>query len=171
MNDDRHNSPQQIPFKFRSISALLHAIFAIPMGLNIGFYLWMGFIAASRMDPVSFVVTIIFYFFCISLPLIIVLPTIVWVSWLVTKKINPFVDLHGRDVLNYTLSNSIAIALTIVMMIAISKSFTNIEYVNKLILIAACFVPISFSVNSIVSGIFAFRGYRLNSFLSYPFVR
>jgi uncharacterized Tic20 family protein len=162
---------QQISFKYRSIAALLHAIFAMPMGLNIGFYLWMGFIADRQIDPVSLVVRVMLYFFCVSLPLIIVWPTISWITWVTTKKIHPFVDLAGRDLLNYTLANSIAIILTLITFVVANNSLPSNEYIRKIMLTFLCLVPIAFAINAVIAGIFSFRGQRLSNILIHPFVK
>jgi uncharacterized Tic20 family protein len=173
MNDDRTDRLRQsIPLRFRILAAVLHAIFAVPMGLNVGFYSWIVFIEGGSMSSTqSLLMTVVFYFFFISLPMILFLPIISWVIWQITKQIDPFVNLAGRDVLNYALSNLAAILALTIIFFVVSGALYKLKYFEEvsfaiLILVIAVFVMIS-----VIAGIFALRGYRFNNILIYPFLQ
>jgi uncharacterized Tic20 family protein len=161
-----------IRFKFRMIAATLHAIFAIPMGLNILFYFWMVFLEGNSMsNSQNLIMTVVFYFFFISLPIILFWPIVSWGAWQITKTIDPFVDLAGQDVLNYTLGNSIAIFCLTVALFVINGTLYKVKYFHEVSLAILILVVATFVMTSVVAGIFALRGYRLNNILIHPFWR
>jgi uncharacterized Tic20 family protein len=173
MSDDRSNELHpQIPFKFRAIAAVIHAIFAIPMGLSVAFYLWMLFVGGSQMSSkTNQILTIVFYFIFASLPMMAIWPIITWATWLATRAIHPFVDLAGRDVLNYTLGNLISILGLTILLVVMSSFLYKVPYFHEVSFGILNFVIAAFVMNSIVAGMFALRGDRYQSILIHPFVR
>ena len=173
MREDRPDElPPKIPIEFRTISAVLNAIFAIPMGLIVGFYLWILLSGGSEMSGKdSQVLTIMFYFLFVGLPITLILPIISWVIWMITRTMHPFVDLIGRDVLNYTLCNLITTIGSTIMVVIASRSLYTVPYVHEVSFGILHFEIAAFVINSIVAGIFSLRGDRYQSILIYPFVR
>jgi uncharacterized Tic20 family protein len=173
MRDDRSNEQHpQIPTKFRAIAAALHAVFAIPMGLSVAFYLWMLFVGGSEMSSKqNQLLTIVFYFIFVSLPMMAIWPIISWVMWLATRAIHPVVDLAGRDVLNYALSNLISTLSLTILFVVISGFLYKVPYFHEVSFGMINFVVAAFVTNSIIAGIFALRGDRYQSILIHPFVR
>lgn len=173
MTDDRADRlSQRIPLKFRAIAALLHALFAIIMGLSVSFYLWMIFIGSNDMSSrSSLMMTIVFYLMFVSLPLIVVLPVMSWTIWLITKDLDPFVDLAGRDAINYALNNLILILGLTVMIVAISNFLSKLKYFHEVSSTILLLGVATFVMSSAVAGIFALRGYRFKNSLIHPFIR
>jgi uncharacterized Tic20 family protein len=168
----RDNLPDElqphIPIKFRTIAAALHAIFAIPMSLAVGSYSWILLVGGSQMSSKdSLVLTIVLYFVCINLPMTLILPIISWVTWKIVRTMHPFVDLAGRDMLNYTLGNSIATLSLTILLVVVSRSLYHVPYFHEVSFGILNFVVTAFVINSIVAGIFALRGDRYQSILIY----
>jgi uncharacterized Tic20 family protein len=107
----------------------------------------------------------------LSLPLIIVLPIITWVLWLAVKSIDSFVDLAGRDAINYTVSSLIVIVCFTATIFAMSGTLYKLKYFYELSLHMLNGVAAAWVINSVVAGIFALRGYRFSNSLIYPFIR
>jgi uncharacterized Tic20 family protein len=173
MREDRPDELQpQIPIKFRTIAAVLHAIFAIPMGLSVGLYLWMLLFGGSEISSQqNQILTIVLYFVCISLPMTLILPIISWGTWVITKAMHPVVDLAGRDVLNYTLGNLIS-TICLAILLGVTNGFLyKVPYFNEVSFGILNLVIAAFVMTSIVAGIFALRGDRYQSILIHPFVR
>jgi uncharacterized Tic20 family protein len=173
MSDDRSNELHpQIPFKFRAIAAVIHAIFAIPMGISVAFYLWMLFVGGSEMSSKqNQLLTIVFYFIFVSLPMMAIWPIISWVMWLTTRTIHAFVDLAGRDVLNYALGNLISTLGLTILLVVTSRFLYKVPYFHEVSFGILNFVVAAFVMNSIVASMFALRGDRYQSILIHPFVR
>ncbi len=172
MRDDLPDPiPPEIPCKFRAIAAVLHASFAIPMGLSVAFYLWILLSGSQLSGKDSQVLTILLYFIFVSLPMTLIWPLISWIIWKISSFIHPFVDLAGRDALNYALGNLIlTICLTIALTVA-STSLYMVPYFYEVSFGILNFVVAAFVMNSIVAGSLAFRGDRYRSLLIYSFVR
>jgi uncharacterized Tic20 family protein len=171
-NDRPDELHPQIPFKFRTIAAVLHAVFALPMGLSVGFYLWMLIVGGSEMSSkTNQLLTIVFYFIFVSLPMMAIWPIISWVMWLATRAIHPFVDLAGRDVLNYTLGNLISTLGLTILLVVVSGFLYKVPYFHEVSFGILNFVVAAFVLNAFVAGIFALRGDRYQSILIHPFVR
>jgi uncharacterized Tic20 family protein len=173
MRDDRPDKLQpQIPIEFRRIAAILHAIFAIPMGLTVGFYLWILLVGGSQMSGKdSQVLTVIFYFLFVGLPITLIWPIISWAIWMITRTMHPFVDLAGRDVLNYTLGNLMTTLGLTILLVVVSGSLYKVPYFHEVSFGILNFVVTAFAINSITAGIFALRGDRYQSILIHPFIR
>jgi uncharacterized Tic20 family protein len=166
--------PPQIPLKFRTIAAFLHALFAIPMGMTVTFYLWMLLVGDSQMSDVDGPVAIGPYFFIfLTLPMTLIWPIINWIAWASLRNIHPFVDLAGRNALNYALANLIlTLGLTVMVFIAIGfLDLYKVPYFNDVSFGILNFVGAAFVIHSLVASIFAFRNKRYQSRLIYPFVR
>jgi uncharacterized Tic20 family protein len=173
MRVDRPDEPHpQIPLKFRTMAAILHAIFAMPMGLTVGFYLWILLFGSSQMSGKdSQILTMLLYFICINLPMTLILPIISWVIWTISRTIHPFVDLAGRDLLNYTLGNLISTIGLTIMIVIVNGSLYKVAYFKEVSLGILNLVVATFVANSIGAGIFALRGDRYQSILIHPFIR
>jgi uncharacterized Tic20 family protein len=173
MREDRHDELQpQVPIEFRTIATVLHAIFAIPMGLTVGFYLWILLFGGREMSGKdSQVLTIVFYFLFVGLPITLIWPIISWAIWMITRTMHPFVDLAGRDVLNYTLGNLITTLGLTILLVVVSGSLYKVPYFHEVSFGILNFVVTAFVINSIVAGIFALRGDRYRSILIHPFIR
>ena len=105
---------------------------------------------------------------------IITQPIIVLSYWKITKNIHPFVDRSGRDAVNCalnTLLGTIASILFCTFVFSVTwivgSQDPTLLYISLFIL--SC-VELAYFMNSVIAGIFAFRGYRLKSRLIYPFL-
>jgi uncharacterized Tic20 family protein len=96
-------------------------------------------------------------------------------AWKKTQHIHPFVDRSGRDALNCalnTLLGRIAATLFCTFIFSVTCGIGNPDPSLFLIslLILSC-VELAYFTNSVISGIFALRGYSFNNRLIYPFIR
>ena len=156
-----------ITIKFRIIAAVLYAMFAIPIGLTTIVFPWLLIIGG---EIKSITETILFYFFFLSLPSVMIWPIISWVLWLTTKAIHPFVDLAGRDVLNYTLNNLIAVVSFVFVFAATSGILYKVKYFNIISMTILNTMIAVYVFTAIVAGVFAFKGYHFKNSLIHPFV-
>jgi uncharacterized Tic20 family protein len=162
-----------IPFKIRLLAAGIHAIFAVPMGI---FLLFIVTVLISENSSGNYsMFGLIAVDFLIGLPMTIILPIVILIVWQITRKIHPFVDLSGKDVLNYSLNSLIVtifftfVTSTTCGIVSIVNSSTSIVFIASLIIINA--VPIVYTINSVVAGIYALRGYRFKNRLIHSFIQ
>jgi uncharacterized Tic20 family protein len=150
--------------KIRYIAAALHLIFAV-----------------SKL-PVILIFTQEAYWIQLSFILIVVRPIAAWILWLTTSRIDRFIDLSGRDVINYSLNN-LTLFLWIsfpLLMIWIILALTNIPslissetsniVIGGIVGILFC-IEIAYLVHAIVASTFAIRGHRFKSHRIHDFVR
>jgi uncharacterized Tic20 family protein len=177
MSEDRPDRLHQpIPLKFRLLAAGLHGIIVTVLGFFLGFSAWV-IISTGKTN--SILEAVLIYNFLIGLPSIFVLPTIAWIAWLMTKRVNIFVDLAGRDILNCTL-NILILAILFLFLagmtcsVLVSTQFLQQPAEDNFIainLISMNFMAIAYCLNSVISAVFALRGSRFQSRLIYPFIR
>jgi uncharacterized Tic20 family protein len=150
--------------KIRYIAAALHLIFAI-----------------SKLS-VILIFTQETHWIQLSFILIVIRPIVAWILWLITSRIDRFINLAGRDIVNYSLNNLtlflwigfpllmiwIILALTKIPLL-ISSGTSNIV-IGGSVGILFC-VEIAYLVHAIVASTFAFRGHRFKSDRIHDFVR
>jgi uncharacterized Tic20 family protein len=166
----------RLPLKLRLLATSLHAIVSIPIGIIAIYSLSL---LISNSTKYSFECLMIGFY--LGLPSIFILLVIACIQWLITKRIHPFVDRTGRSVLNYTLNMSLLMLCLVFALIATcgmldpnktSRSYLYFEESSlgiKLILLNC--IAIAYSLNSVVSGIFTWKGLQFKNRLIYPFLR
>jgi uncharacterized Tic20 family protein len=160
MNND------QIPAKIRYIAAALHLIFIV-----------------SKL-PILFVSSLKFELILLNTILTFVNPIIAWVFWLKTSKIHHFIDLAGRDVINYSLNNLMLLLwLVLPLFIAgvglLQSAFLPISYYTNNVFFVVCIailcilscLEIFYLIHAIVGSMFAIKGHRFQSRLVHYFIR
>ena len=93
----------QIPLRFRLVAAGLHAIFPGSIGAFLGLLAAQS-IEASSPDPYTKFVGL--YNLILGSMLILILPVIVWICWLITRRIHGIIDIAGQDAINCTLKGA-----------------------------------------------------------------
>ena len=163
----------QIPLRFRLVAAGLHAIFPGSIGAFLG---WMVAQLIADSSPINPHVELIGLFNLIfGLMLILILPVIVWICWLITRRIHGVINVAGKDAINCTLNNLVVIlALAFVFsttcgVFNISSSPANNIMNSSLVLFDL--VAIAYAINSAVASVFTLRGSQFNNRLIYQFIR
>ena len=162
-----------IPFRIRLLSAGIHAIFAVSMG---SFLLFVVFGLIKDNNPANHnMLGLIGIEFLFGLPMTIALPAVIFIIWQITRKIHPFVDLSGKDVLNYSLNSLLAtlsfsfVTCTTCGVVSVINPAAGSIFVVGLIIING--VALAYTINSVVAGIYALRGYRFKNRLISPVIR
>jgi uncharacterized Tic20 family protein len=162
-----------IPLKIRLLAAGIYAIFAVPMG---SFLLFVTFVLISEINPTNHnLFGLIALDFFVGLPMTIVLPVVILIVWNITKKVHPFVDLAGKDVLNCSLNSLTTTILfsfvtcTTCGVVSMINPDAGSIFVVGLILING--MALAYTINSVVAGIYALRGYRFKNRLIHSFIR
>jgi uncharacterized Tic20 family protein len=114
--------------------------------------------------------------FIVSMILAIVFqPIVALFSWRVTKNIHPFVDRSGRDAVNCalnmlvgTLSSILFCTFIFSVTCGVGNQDPTLFFISLFIL---CCVELAYFINSVITGIFALRGYSFKSRLIYPFIK
>ncbi len=113
-------------------------------------------------------------FAMLGIILLTVQPAIVGSYWAMIRNIHPFVDRSGRDAFNCAVNTVIGTIVSILFCTFIfsvtwrvGSQDPTLFYISLFIL--SC-VELAYFMNSVIAGIFAFRGYRLKSRLIYPFL-
>ena len=162
----------QISLKFRLIAAGLHAIFPGSIGAFLGLIIVQS-IEASSPDPYTNFVGL--YNLILGSILILILPVIVCICWLVTRRIHDVINIAGRDAINCTLNNlSVILALAFVFGTTCGVFSVNPSLANNILnssLVLFDLVAIAYAVNSTISSVFTLRGNRFNNRLIYPFLQ
>ena len=150
--------------KIRYIAAALHLIFAI-----------------SKL-PVILIFTQETHWIQLSFILIVVRPIVAWILWLITSRIDRFINLAGRDVINYSLNNltlflwigfpllMICIILSLAKIPLLISSGTSNIVISGSVGILFC-IEIAYLVHAIVASKFALQGHRFKSDRIHDFVR
>jgi uncharacterized Tic20 family protein len=159
----------EIPLKLRLIAVALHLIGgSIALSMIAGVAL-LGF---SSLPIIGGVLSSSFFLIPLS---IFISPPLILVLWVQTRDIHPFANQAGRDAINCLLSTIVGLLTSIVFTIFVFSVTCGIGNPDPnpffLSLIPFALVSITYFCNSIVAAIFAFRGYRLNSRLIYPFIK
>ncbi len=165
----------RIPAKFRYLAAIYYLLFAIVTGAITVNIISLAFRDNQGMNIFglvsSFIILIATHFGMLFLS---------FFFWISTSKIHPFIQLAGRDVTSYTMNN--ALILTLILMIfpslcgVYSASRLNFKFnpsditINGMIAMMS-FTNIVYSINSVVCGIFAIRGYHFENKFICPFTR
>jgi uncharacterized Tic20 family protein len=161
----------QTPLKFRLIAAGLHAIFPGSIGAFLGLLAAQS-IEASSPDPYTKFVGL--YNLILGSMLILILPVIVWICWLIARRIHDVINIAGRDAINCTLNNlSVILALSFVFgttcgVFKVDPYLANNIFNSSLVLFDL--IAIAYAINSVVASIFTLRGNRFNNRLIYPFI-
>ncbi len=107
-------------------------------------------------------------FLTISAPL-------VWLLWMFTKQLDPFVDRAGRDALNCAINTFIgmmACTLFCIFVFSVTCGVGNQDpnpFLWSLVPLAAVYGI--YLLNSMIAAIFAIQGYGFKSLIIYPFIR
>jgi uncharacterized Tic20 family protein len=95
--------------------------------------------------------------------------------WIMTKEIHPFVDLSGRDAINCAVNTFIGTMISVLFCVFVFSVTCGVGNQDPTLILWSfvlfCGVSIAYFINSMIAGIFAFRGYRFQSRLIYPFIR
>jgi uncharacterized Tic20 family protein len=182
----------RIPLKFRLLGALLHLLCMMPAALVVvRVVAWSEIVNKVKQifpqETSTQTLTDIYIHQRIWIPIIIAIlgPLIAMLMWAITRKIHTSIDRFGRDALNCGLSSLLAILLsfviccsfTLFVLLTICGPFAILLLTQPLevwITNVSGFsgiISIPYFINSVVSGVFALRGYRFKSRLIYPFVR
>ena len=163
----------RLPPKIRTLAAVSHTIIGIPTGIFAVYGL--SLLIFNRTNYSLQGLLIIDFLF--GLPTVFLLPVIAWIQWRLTGRIHPFVDRAGRSVLNYTLNMSLLILCLVFAFISTCGLAVNgyfgqsLENFVLISLVTLNCIAIAYALNSVVSGIFAFRGLQFKNRLVYPFLR
>jgi uncharacterized Tic20 family protein len=162
-----------IPFKIRLLAAGIYAVFAVPMG---SFLLFVMFFMISEINPTNHnLFGLIAIDFLFGLPMTIILPVAILIVWNITRKIHPFVDLAGKDVLNYSLNSLVS---TLIFSFVTCTTYGVVSMINPaagsifivgLIIING--MALAYTINTVIAGIYALRGYRFKNRLIHSFIR
>jgi uncharacterized Tic20 family protein len=99
---------------------------------------------------------------------------LVWLLWMFTKQLDPFVDRAGRDALNCAISTFLGVlfcTLVCIFVFSITCGVGNQDptpFIWSLIPLVA--VSCIYFLNSTISAIFAVQGYGFKSPIVYPFI-
>jgi hypothetical protein len=162
----------QIPLKFRLIAAGLHAIFPGSICSFLGFLASLLISLRSHVNPSLEFVNL--YNLILGLMLILILPVIIWICWLIGRRIHPVINLAGQDAINCALNNLMVI-LSLAFVFGTTCGVLNFNQLiaNNILnssLVVFDLLAIFYSINSAISGIFTLRGNRFNNRLIYPFI-
>jgi uncharacterized Tic20 family protein len=100
---------------------------------------------------------------------------IIWILWLLTKELHPFVDRAGRDALNCAINIFIGMTVCTLFCIFVFSVTCGVgnqdpnPFLWSLIPLAAVYGI--YLLNSTISAIFAVQGYGFKSPIVYPFIR
>ncbi len=163
----------QIPLRFRIIAAGLQAILPGLIGSFLGFLALLLISIRSHVNTSLEFVDL--YNRILGLMLILILPVIIWICWLIVRRIHPVIDLAGQDAINCALNNLIVI-LTLASIFGTTCGVFNFNQplANSILnssLVIVDLVAIAYSINSVISGIFTLRGKHFNNRLIYSFIR
>jgi uncharacterized Tic20 family protein len=164
----------RLPLKFRLLATALHAIIGIPIGIFAIYGLSLLIFNKTSSNLESLLIVD----FLFGVPSIFILPVLAWIQWLITKRIHPFIDLTGRSVLNYTLNMSLLMICLLFAFITtcgvVANGYGGQSLGNNFIVISLvtlnC-IAIAYFLNSVVSGIFTWKGLQFKNRLIYPFLR
>ncbi len=161
-----------ISFRIRLLAAGLYAIFAVPMG---AFLLFTVFILISENNPANHnMLGLVAIEFLVGLPMTIVLPVVLFIIWQITRRIHSFIDLSGKDVLNYSLNSLLVIlcfsfvTCTTCSVVSVMNPAAGTIFIVGLVIINC--TALAYTIGSIVAGIYALRGYRFKNRLIYSFI-
>jgi uncharacterized Tic20 family protein len=164
----------RLPPKIRALAAVLHAIIGIPIGVFAVYGLSLLIFNKTNYSLESLLIID----FLFGLPSIFILPVIAWIQWLITKRIHLFIDCAGRSVLNYTLNMSLLMLCLVFAFITTCGVVMNGNFGRAVAdnfvlvsLITLNCIAIAYFLNSVVSGIFAWKGLQFKNRLVYPFLR
>lgn len=164
----------QIPLKFRLIAAGLHAIFPVSIGAFLGWMVAQLTEATHPLDPHPASELVGLYNLILGPMLILILPVIVWICWLIARKLHGVINLAGQDAINCTLNNLVVIlTLAFVFGTTCGVFSVNPSLANNILnssLVLFDLVAIAYAINSAVASIFTLRGNRFNNRLIYPFI-
>jgi uncharacterized Tic20 family protein len=148
----------EIPQKLRLIASGTHMVGMIP--------LMLFSVLNILLTPSGAIFTI--------LP-IVLQPILALFAWRETKNIHSFVDISGRDAVNCALNTVLGTSASILFVTFTFSVTCGIGYQDPTLfyisLFILCCIEFAYFMNSVITGIFALRGYRFKSRLIYPFIK
>lgn len=105
---------------------------------------------------------------------------IIWILWLFTRNIHPFINLAGRNALNCAINSLLwlTVGMTLVIMLFSltcgvgnqnpSPLMTNLLMISFTLVYLIMFASV---IYALVAGIYAFSGFNFKSRLIYPFIQ
>lgn len=164
----------QIPLRFRLIAAGLHAIFPVSIGTFLGWLAAQSIEVSSPIDPHPASELVGLSNLIFGSLLILILPVIVWICWLIARRIHDVINVAGRDAINCTLNN-LAVILALAFVFGTTCGVFKVDpyLANNIMnssLVLFDLVAIAYAFNSTISCIFTLRGNQFNNRLIYPFV-
>jgi hypothetical protein len=153
-----------IPLKFRLLAAGLYLIGSIPIVLILLFVLILT-MGGSILTTI----------FNLLVGVYIILVIVSAISWITTSEVHPFISKSRKIAINYALNNLVAIFLCAIFCVFVFMTTCGIgnqdptPLLLSLLLFAG--VMMMYLINSIVTAIFALRGYCFKSRLIYAFIR
>ena len=173
----------QIPLKFRAIAAGLHAIATLPAVSAI--------LSLSQLFFSSFFTDIGISSIINGIPsrfIFIISPLIIWILWLFTKSIHPFIDRSGKNAINYALNSLLGLMFSALLFSSIFAATCGIAAISiggqtgsglfeigtkATIVCGIAFycVALAYLLSSLVAGIHVWNGSYFKSRFIYPFFR
>ncbi len=164
----------RLSLKTRVLATALHAIVGVPLGIFSIYGLSFLIFNNTSFNLESLLIVD----FLFGVPSIFILPVLAWIQWLITKRIHPFIDLTGMSVLNYTLNMSLLMLCLLFAFITTCGVVSNGYFRQSLgdnfaliSLVTLNCIAIAYFLNSVVSGIFTWKGLQFKNRLVYPFFR
>jgi uncharacterized Tic20 family protein len=167
----------QISLRFRLLAAGLQLILPGSIGSFFGFLAVQLIVIRSYVNPsfdLLFLYNLIF-----GLLLILIAPVIIWICWLILRRIHPIINLAGQDAINCALNNMVVILTlafifgttcgAINMAQSLDPNTSNIILDSSIMLFDL--VAIFYAVSSAIASIFTLNGNRFNHRFIYPFIR
>jgi uncharacterized Tic20 family protein len=122
---------------------------------------------------------VVLYNLIFGLLIVLFLPVMIWICWLIMRRIHPIVNLAGKDAINCALNNLIAIVTlasifgTTCGAISIAQSLapTTANSILNSSMVIFDLVAIFYAVSSAIASIFILNGNRFNHRFIYPFIR
>ena len=100
---------------------------------------------------------------------------IIWIIWLCTKAIHPFIDLSGRNALNCAINDLLTTTVGIALCLLVFSLTCGVGNQDPFLLMASlmlvCLLMLAYAIYAVVAGIFALRGHNFTSRLIYPFIQ
>jgi uncharacterized Tic20 family protein len=182
------------PLKFRILATSLHAIGAMPIMsiIAIGTSIMMFERNLASMIPShvkDFIPTSLHYLLIepvtsetvsnienVSIKIILISTIVTILMWRMTRQIHPFIDIAGKDAINYMLNAFSMIILCILLSMLALFLITGGNGTENMVpielgFVTSYFIAISHFINSIVISIFVMNGYRFKNRLIYSFIQ
>jgi uncharacterized Tic20 family protein len=155
------------------MEAGLHSIFPGSICSFLGFLTSLLIRMRSHVNPSLEFVDL--YNLIFGLMLTLILPVIIWICWLIVRRIHPVIDLAGQDAIDCALNNLIVI-LSLAFIFGTTCGVLNLNpsiasNILNSSLVVCNLVAIAYSINSAIASIFTLRGNQFKNRFIYPFIR